>query len=584
MMNFLKNNKGFTLTDVLIGITLLSIALIAISGLVYFTIKSTFYVANYVTATNIAIEEIEKIRNLNYLDVGTVGAVLPFAQGILEPQSTVIRNGVSYTVERKIKFVSDPADGVGASDECDLDYKKVDIIVSFSGIISGKRVLSTIVSPDDLVEEIQSCTNQPGGILSVLVFDAQGIPVESPVISVYNPSTGNLIDQATPTDGSYAFILSPGQYKVVATKGGYSTDRTYGTDEITQPEKPHPNVIDGEITNISFSIDKLSKFTVYTLFPASIDSFSDSFGDFSKISNYNNVVLDNGQVKLLNTGSGYVSDGFIESVEIEPGSFLSWLNFTFNDNQISGTSIKYYVYYFDGAHWSLVPDSDLPGNSTGFSVSPVDLSSLDVATYSKLKFRADLHTDDTSKTPSIDLWQVSWKVSNETPAGNITFNVRGDKIIGRNSSDQPVYKFSQDFTSNGSGIAYIDDIEWDNYTFSSVGADPDLVATNPSTQPIFLQPNTNLEVKLYFESQNSLIVLVKDQDTLEPVQVASVRLYDGASYDKTNYTDSNGKTAFIPLETKNYFIEVGAINYSSYSGTVTITGDNTLEVFLQRIE
>lgn len=584
-MNFLKHKKnGFTLTDVLIGIFILSVALTAIAGLVFISIKAMTSVSRHIVASNIAIEEIEKIKNLDYLDIGTIGATLPFAQGTLEAQSTITRNGVTYTIDRKIKFISDSADGVGASDDCDLDYKKADIEVSFSGIVSGKRVLSTIISPDDLVEELQSCTNQPGGILSTLVFDAQGVNVASPLISVYNSSTGALVDQATPTDGEHDFLLSPGNYKVVASKGGYSTDRTYGTDEIAQPEKPHPNVIDGEITNISFAIDQLSGFTVYTLFPATLGSFSDGFSDFTKTSNYNNVAINDGNLELLNSGSAYVSDGFVESQTIDPGSFLSWVNFSFEDTQLSNTSIKYRVYYFDGANWVLVPDSDLAGNSAGFSVSPVDLSSLDILTYDKLRVRADLHTDDTNITPSLDLWQVSWKVDDETPAGNISFSVTGDKIIGRDSGNNPVPKFSQTFTSNGSGIAYVDDIEWDNYTFDDIDSNPDLTSTDPAPQPIFLNPNTNLQVKLYFESQNSLLVSVKDQDTLEAVQLASVRLYDSGSYDQTNFTDINGKTVFIPLQVQSYNVEVTATNYNLYSNTISITGDNTLEVFLQRVE
>lgn len=568
-------NSGFSLVDVIVGVALFVILFAGIFGAYQLGLKIVGQSKNKITATAITNEEIEKIKSLDYSSIGIQGG---FPDGSLAATGDITLNNVTYFIERRVDYVVDSTDGVAPpDDDCPNDYKKVQIKVSWAGLFPGHVVLDADISPENLAQE---CADS-GGILFVQVFDAYGNLVPSPDITIRDPTTDGYITSASPLSGQHYFALPAGIYKVVVTKTGYSTDRTYGTDEVTTPEKPHLAVLDGQITQSSFSIDKVSTFSVDTLSPWGQDSFSDSFDDQTKIASSSNIIVSGGQVVLDSSAT----TGFVMSVDIEPPALLSWDQFSFIDSEPLGTDILYQVYYFASPDWVLVPDTDLPGNSSGFDDSPVDLSGLNPSFYPELRVRADFSAPE-GLTPALDSWQVSWKTSAPTPISNITFNLQGEKVIGQNASGDYVYKYSQDHTSDTGGHIDIANLEWDNYTFS---VDPstglDLVGTDPSPQPISLLPDTPQSVQLFLDAQNSLLVTVQDSVTLEPVFSAQVRLYNTSlGYDEIKYTDSNGQTLFIPLQAASYSIEVQAANYASTTDSVTVSGDNTRIINLERIE
>jgi len=434
--------ESFTLVDVLIGTSLVLIIFVGVVGAFRLGFKVVEQSQNRIVATAIANQEIEMARNLDYESVGTQGATLPFASGDFEEISIVVRNNIEYTVEIKVKYIADSADGLaGPEDVCPNDYKKMGVKVSWPGIFGGEISLFTDIAPDNLAEE---CA-QLGGVLMISVFDAYGEMVPSPLIEIFDPATGLPIDSATPSGGEYHFVLSPDAYKVVVSKSGYNQEQSYGEEEITTPEKPHPIIIEGEVTEMSFSIDKVSSF--------SVSSFS--------------------------------------IVEEEP---------------------------------VVVP--------------------------------------------------------------NAQFHLQGEKIIGYDEDEEPVYEYSQDHITDSSGQLIISDLEWDSYTFS---VDPatglDLADIVPSPQPIDLFPDTSLAVELYLDSENSLLAEVEDSLTFEPLFSATVRLFNlGLGYDETQYTNEAGQTYFIPLEVESYGLEVEAEGYLPFSGTVPVSGDATETVQLERVE
>lgn len=260
----MRNSRGFTFIDVLIGVFLLLIVFLGIFGAYQLGIKVVGQSKNKIVATQIANGEIEKIRNLSYEKIGIINGILPTPVGILETTATVTINNAEYKIEREIKYIIDSADGTGAADSCNWDYKRVQIKVFWLGRFGGEVKLVTDISPKDKIQEIQSCQVQPGGILSVSVFNAYGVMVNSPLIEVFNPVSEERVDFFTPDNGQHDFPLATSTYKVVVSKDGYSTERTYGSDEITTPEKPHPIVLASQIIEISFVIDQLSSMTVET--------------------------------------------------------------------------------------------------------------------------------------------------------------------------------------------------------------------------------------------------------------------------------------------------------------------------------
>lgn len=579
--NFQFSIKGFTFIDVLVGTALMLIIFLGIFGAYQLGLKVVSQSKARISATALANQRVEEIRNLPYESVGIIEGILPTPTGILEVATTTILNNVEYTIERNIEYVSDGADGMGESDECDLDYKRVEIKVSWSGQFGGEVKLVTDVAPKNKVQEIASCQAQPGGLLSVKVFDAYGGMVESPLIEVFDSVTEELITFNIPFTGETDIPLTTSTYKVVVSKTDYNIARSYGIDEVATPKnecyaRPHQEVFEGELTPVSFCIDRTGTFSVDTLSPWGFDNFSDSFSNQDKISEINNLEVTDDEVKLV---SPHI-DGFLISISIEPESLEGWYELSFSDLEPANTDLKYQIYYYTDENWELVPDDPyLPGNSAGFDDSPVDLSGLDITTHSQLQLHGNFHRDTADDdSPILYDWQVSWITSEATSMPLATFNLRGEKIIGTDASEDPVYKYSITTNSDSSGYINIPYLEWDLYTFSTEGTSLDLVDINPSPQPINLLPTITQPVILYLQAENSLLVSVLDNNTGEPVFDASVRLYK-VGYNTTQYTNDKGQTYFIPLEVETYNLEVRALNYSDFDTTVNISGDHT-QIFL----
>jgi len=582
--------KGFTFIDVIIGTALVLVVFLGIFGAYQLGFKVVGLNERKITASQIAQGEIEKIRNMPYLDVGTIDASLPDASGTLPVQETKILNGIEYKIERKIQYVVDSADGNFPEDSCDLDYKRVEILVFWSGRFQGEVKLVTDISPKNEIEEAQTCSQQPVGVLKVQVFDTLGNFISPPLIEIYDPSTGLLKVSATPSDGIHSFPLEPGNYKAAVSKTGYSKEETftigdvYQGKEISTPQNPNPIVLEGQTTQISFQIDKLSSFLVKTLTPWGMKYFSDSFLDESKISEKENILVSNGQVSLAETEEEeeeYLPSGYLFSIEISPTNLIEWDEFLFSGQEPENTDLKYQVYYASGTDWILISDSDLPGNSTGFDSSPVDLSNL-AAAYPKIKLKANFSTNSPSSSPILFDWQVSWKTSLPTPISNVQFNLRGEKLVGKDVNEEPIYKYSTTVQTDISGQIQIPNLEWNIYRFSDFQKDSqslNLTGFTPE-HPVSLAPDTNLEVELYLESQNSLLVTVQDLDILEPIFSVSTTL-SKTDYQNTQYTNEKGQTLFIPLDVGNYNLLVEAPGYFSTSTTVYVSEKSAKTVKLQ---
>lgn len=584
----IKNRSGnaFSLVEVLVGTFLILIIFLGLFGLYQLALKVIAQSERKITATALANREMEKIRNLSYSEAGTIGAILPMAEGSLEVSTTTTQNKIDYLIERKIKYVVDGADGTGGSDSCNWDYKRAEIKVSWSGRFSGSVRAISDLAPKDIVEESRACISQPGGILSVSVSSEAGAMVASPLIEIFNPSSGALVDFATPLSGEYDFPLATGTYKIAVSKSGFSQERTYGTNEVAIPEKPHPLVLIGEVTETSFLIDELASFSVNTLSPWGQSQFEDPFSDETKISGKTNVLISGGQADLATDTEGYLALGNLFSVEIAPSSIIEWDEFSFEDSEPENTDLKYQIYFATSGDWALIPETDLAGNTVGFDSSPVNLSDLSTTTYDQLKLKANFSTNSTSSTPLLFAWQVSWRTLNPTPIAQVGFRVRGEKIIGLDEQEQPVYKYSQGFVSDFQGNRNISSLETDNYTFSlATPTNLDLISTDPGPQPLALAPNSSVLAKLYLRAENSLLVTVENFETLEPVFSASVRMSSGfLGYDKTQNTDSNGQTYFIPLDSATYTLEVQAVGFLATTSQASVSGDGTKIIKLQQVE
>ncbi|HEX68138.1 MAG TPA: hypothetical protein ENG13_03625, partial [bacterium] len=276
MRRLFFSKKGFTFMDVIIGIALMLILFLGIFGAYQLALKVVGQSKARTIAIAIANEQLEKIRNLPYLDVGTNEPGCDPC-GVVEKSFSTTSNNMIFYVTTTIICHDDPKDGIGANDStytsegykvCNCDYRKVRVEVSWGGLFGGKISQDGIVSPRSGNEECE----YTGGVLKVTVFNSKGEKISSPLIRVRNINTGAL-REATPDDGTYYFVLATdtSAYAITTTKAGFGTEQTFGIGDtyegqtIANPEKPHASVLEGQLTEYSFCIDKLSKFLIYTL-------------------------------------------------------------------------------------------------------------------------------------------------------------------------------------------------------------------------------------------------------------------------------------------------------------------------------
>lgn len=575
------NSTGFTLVDILIGSALMVIVFVGFFGAFQGLLKVLAQSQHRVTALALANQKIEMARNLSYGDVGTEGGI---PAGTIPETETVTRNSIDYCVKTTVVYVDDPFDGIAPADLSPNDFKRLKVKVSWSGRFGGNTVLITDRAPENI--------EGGGGTIFISVFNAEGKGISQANIHIINDDVSPSIDANYQTNADGILVLpgappSIGNYKISVAKTGYSSDRTYGSEEVANPSKPHATVFEGELTEISFSIDKLSNFSVDTKTMPDREKWEDSFADGSNISDSNNIDVNGGEVKLAMSGGDYQSPGFVVSVTISPATLVGWHQFSFNDDESSDTDIKYQFLYFDSSNWVLIPDDDLTIegtlNSAGFDDSPLDISGLDKDEYPEIRLKANLETFDVSLTPTLYDWKVLWNTTNPQKLADIKFYLQGGKIIGTNLDEDPIYKYSKDHITDSNGHINISGIEWDSYTFSINKEETgfDLMETDPSPQPVNLSPEDSISVVLYLKAENSLFVVVKDSSGGDFIFGASVRVYNLAlGYDSTLSTNEDGETFFMPMEADTYNLEVTADGYQDYNGSVDVSGDMTEAVIL----
>lgn len=140
------------------------------------------------------------------------------------------------------------------------------------------------------------------------------------------------------------------------------------------------------------------------------------------------------------------TDGIITSTPINfaDGTGPRWDIIEWTDTTPGSSVIEYRV-YFESAPgvFSLIPDTDLPGNSAGFTTSPVDISDVDRTVYPVLKLEAQLICVS-GDCPVIQDWSVSWSegitvsgIAREydnvstTTSGTVTVAVNGALQVGK---------------------------------------------------------------------------------------------------------------------------------------------------------
>lgn len=258
------HTPGFSLIELLIGVAIFSV----LGWTIYQGLNSIFEATQsarlQALALAVANEHVELIRNLPYKDVGVIAGV---PSGKIPPTKTVTRGGATFTIRSTIRNVDDPFDGTLGGSPSDLspaDYKLAHVDVSCSKC-RGLRpvVLTTTVAPKNL----ETTTNN--GALIIQVGDANGNPVASANVHIENNAVTPAIniDDVTNSYGRFELVDTPTStesYRIIVTKAGYSTERTYPPNQAGNPNpvKSDATVAVQQVTQITFEIDRVSTLNV----------------------------------------------------------------------------------------------------------------------------------------------------------------------------------------------------------------------------------------------------------------------------------------------------------------------------------
>ena len=266
LLNFSNKNKktssGFTLVEMLVAIAIMGIFFTAIFAIFRMVLTNSAISEARTTAVGLANQQLEIIHNLTYSDVATTGG---WPQGDIPSEKIEVIDNINYTIKTEVSYYDDPYDSLVPIDTLGSDYKKVKIEVTWDKYESGNPVvLYTDISPRG-VEEAE----QPGGVLSVEVFDDSNDPVSGALVSVVNNNLGISFSDTTNIEGKRLFYsVTPDtdpNYSINISKAGFTSDYTSEiTAALPDPDKPHLPVYEGEISEVSFIIDLVSTFNILT--------------------------------------------------------------------------------------------------------------------------------------------------------------------------------------------------------------------------------------------------------------------------------------------------------------------------------
>jgi type II secretory pathway pseudopilin PulG len=262
-----KKNTGFGLIETLVAVAIFT--LVSVSSYAGFTkiLQAVQILKIKNSANNLATEQIEIARNLPYTDVGIVDGLPP---GKIPRFQYINREGIDFVITTNVRDIDDPFDGQIGQDPNDLspaDYKLVEV-----NIVCEDCPLDQELKYYGRVSPLNLETQGNNGALFVQVFDSNGKPLQGADVHIENhqASATIIIDETTNNYGMFQIVDAPTgteAYKIDVSKGDdYSIDKTYtvGAPDNPAPNKPHANVVSGEVTQISFAIDKLSDFEIYT--------------------------------------------------------------------------------------------------------------------------------------------------------------------------------------------------------------------------------------------------------------------------------------------------------------------------------
>lgn len=257
-----EEQRGFTVISTIFGIAIFATVAFTVFSAIFYLIRGSNTYRESVVTASLADQYLEYSRNLPYSQVGTLNGNPSGALPDFPNAATTTINKVLYQIYYEVTYVDDPADGtiLLGTDPAPNDFKQVKLNIKNTTTGTITPFVTNIVP-----RGLEGLAN--GGALYIKVFDAVGQPVAGATVSIVNTALNPDINLTRTTDASGNWIEvglpnSVSNYHIVVTKNGYSSDQTYATSVANpDPAKPDATISNGQVTQVSFSIDLLSELT-----------------------------------------------------------------------------------------------------------------------------------------------------------------------------------------------------------------------------------------------------------------------------------------------------------------------------------
>ena len=175
------------------------------------------------------------------------------------------------------------------------------------------------------------------------------------------------------------------------------------------------------------------------------------------------MAFENSSGLIARLNAGNLSGTFAgEDIIFSDGAGPKFDNFAWNDSTPATSEILYQIEYevSDGVY-ALIPDSQIPGNSTGTTTSPIDLTNVDIDAYPIIRAFATL-TCGGGSCPQLDDWQLEWSEgvnmsgtlkeydrTTNVATGTVKVAVNGSPVAGTGSVVAGVWTFNNVTAFNG---------------------------------------------------------------------------------------------------------------------------------------
>ncbi len=172
------------------------------------------------------------------------------------------------------------------------------------------------------------------------------------------------------------------------------------------------------------------------------------------------------------------------------------------------------------------------------------------------------------------------------PLAGATIHIRGEKTLGTDAQDQPIYELNRDVITQADGTFTLENIGWDTY-YMTIPADSTyhVSGLNP-WQPFSLLPDEDKTVFMALspESQSSLLTYFVNNAGSPIASVSASLMFEGSTEATitsglASYPDW-GQTFFSSLSEGLYSLLATAEGYVDFAGNVNVTGNKIEKIIM----